>query len=74
LIGIDSGIEICSRLAATNAKHSSYSLGLDGINQSVSGPGAEIFTTRINELKEKRKEIVSRVKAVFGGSFVIDNV
>lgn len=74
LIGTVAAMEILSMLAATYARSSSTSLGLDGLSQSVSGPGPQIYVQRIQELAEKRKKLVKRVKMRYGVTMFSGNV
>jgi len=66
LIGTVAAMEILSMLAATYARSQSHSLGIDGVSQSVSTPGPQIFRNRYEELDAKRKELAKRVKNLFG--------
>ena len=58
-IGCIAAMEVLSVLAATYAKSTSTSLGIDGLSQSISLPGAQIFTQRLEELAAKRKWLKS---------------
>jgi hypothetical protein len=73
-IGCIAAMEILSALAATYAKSTSTSLGIDGLSQSISLPGAQIFTQRLEELAAKRKWLKSRIQASVNMNFVVDNV
>lgn len=66
LIALTASMEILGQLAATNARNSSHSLGIDGLSQSVSNPGPELYTTRYNQLQQQRQAVLGRVKAQFG--------
>ena len=74
LIGAIAAMEILSMLAATYARSSSTSLGLDGLSQSVSGPGPQIYVQRIQELAEKRKWLVKKLKTAYGTTMFSNNV
>jgi len=65
-IGSRAAVEILSQLALSFARANSQSLGIDGLSQSVSTPGPQIFKGRIDELEEKMKAIGKKVKALFG--------
>lgn len=69
LIGCVTAMEILSMLASTYAKNSSGSLGIDGLSQSVSTPGPEIFTRRLTDLADKRKMLTKKLKTTFGLNF-----
>lgn len=65
-IGTLAAMEVLSQLALTYARANSHSLGIDGLSQSVSTPGPQIFKVRLEELEEKRKRIEKKIKAIFG--------
>jgi hypothetical protein len=69
LIGTATAIEMLSMLAATYAKNMSGSLSIDGMSQSTSSPGPQIFKQRIDELMEKRKKLIKRFKTYVGLNF-----
>lgn len=73
-IGIIAAMEVLSMLAATYARSQSSSLGIDGLSQSISTPGPELFSPRLRDLAEKRQTICSKVKHIFGVSLWADNV
>jgi hypothetical protein len=66
LVGVQSAIIALSSLAATKAISTSHSLGIDGLSQSVSGPGPQMYVTRIQELELEKKSIIGKVKNLFG--------
>lgn len=66
LIGTIAAMDILSMLATTYAKVQSHSLGIDGLSQSVSTPGPQIFKVRLDELKERRALLVRKFKALTG--------
>jgi hypothetical protein len=74
LIGIEAAITLCGRIAQSYAGSTSHSLSLDGISQSVSTPGGQRYVERMQQLEEKKKGLVGKVKALFGTKFTIDNV
>lgn len=53
LVGTIAAMEILSNIAPNNTQNSA-SLSQDGIGQSSSGPGVQIFQTRLAELAEKK--------------------
>jgi hypothetical protein len=73
LIGCVAAINVLSPLAATNI-HNSVSLQQDGVSQSTSGPGVQIYAQRIKELTEQRDEIVRKMKHLFSTKYHIGNV
>ena len=74
LIGTIAAMEVLSQLASTYGKSSGSSLSIDGASQSVSTPGPEIFTKRINDLTLKREMLVAKLKNYYGLKFFSDNV
>jgi hypothetical protein len=74
LIGTIAAMEVLSQLASTYGKSSGSSLSIDGGSQSVSTPGPEIFTKRMNDLTLKREMLVAKMKNLYGLKFFSDNV
>lgn len=74
LVGVVTAMELLAMLAATYARTSSSSLGIDGLSTSVSTPGGDLFTPRLTELGEKRKWMVAKIKRLFNLGFFVDNV
>jgi hypothetical protein len=74
LIGVVAAMEILSALAATFSRNTGSSLGIDGLSQSVSTPGPQLYDNRLMALGEKRKWLVSKLKRSFGLGFFSDNV
>ena len=73
-IGVIAAMEILSALAATYSRSTSTSLGIDGLSQSVSTPGGNLYTQRLTELADKRKWILGKLQADFNMSFISSNV
>ena len=74
LVGTIAAMEILSELAATYAKSTSHSLGIDSISQSISTPGPQLFMQRIQELGDKKKMLIGKLKAMFGLKIFSQNV
>lgn len=74
LIGIIASIDILSMLGATMALNTSASLGIDGLSQSTSGPGPQIYETRIQWLVQERDMYVRKIKNMSGLKLFSDNV
>lgn len=74
LIGCVAAMEVLSQLASTYGKDQSHSLGIDGLSQSVSTPGPQIFKVRYEELAEKRKTLIKKLKAQYGTNLFSGNV
>lgn len=73
LIGAIAAISILSEIAVTN-RYNSQSQSQDGISQSSSGPGPNIYARRIEELEKKRDMLVKKLKGIFSNKFLIDNI
>jgi hypothetical protein len=70
IVGITAAIDILSSLAATY-RSGSYSMSVDGISQSQSTPGPQLFDPRIKQLTEKRAFLIERIKEIYGLKFKI---
>jgi hypothetical protein len=70
LIGCIAAIDILSQIAATN-RFNSQSQSQDGISQSSSGPGPNIYNKRIEDLSARRDKLVSKMKGIFSNKFYI---
>lgn len=66
LIGVIAAMDILSMLATTYAKVQSQSLGIDGLSQSVSTPGPQIFAQRLEELEKRKTTLINKVKGMLG--------
>ena len=73
LVGVIAAIDVLSLIAPTNI-WTSQSLSQDGISQSSSGPGPQIYRARIEELEAKKQTIMKKLKGIFMGNFFIDNI
>jgi len=74
LIGTIAAMEVLSQLASTYGKSSGSSLSIDGMSQSVSTPGPEIFTRRMQDLADKRTMLVRKLKNTYNLRFFSNNV
>ncbi len=74
IIGVYAAIEILSQLSATNAQANSHSLGIDGLSQSSSGPGADKYTKRVEQLEGKKTALLKKIKVLFGQSIISSHV
>lgn len=74
LVGTIAAIRILSMLGVTYGKTNSVSVGLDGMSQSVSTPGPNIFQGRINDLKEEKDAFVNKLKTLFGTRFAYGTI
>ena len=66
LVGVISAIEALGLLATTNARNSSHSIGVDGLSQSISTPGPQIYDARITLLTDKKDRLVRKLRSIFG--------
>ena len=66
LIGVIAAIEALGLLATTNARNSSHSIGVDGLSQSISTPGPQIYDARITLLVDKKDRLVRKLRSIFG--------
>lgn len=73
IVGMTAAINILSSMQATN-KYNSQSLGADGISQSSSGPGPQVYAKRIDDLQNQRERIMQRVRAVFHSKYFLSNI
>lgn len=64
-IGVLAALEILGMLSALY-RTNSHSLGADGLSQSVSGPGPQLYLPRIKQLEEKRNKLMGQIKAWYG--------
>lgn len=69
LIGINAALEVLGVLQVTNTA-SSYSLGIDGANQSFAGPGPQVYQGRIDYLMQQKAMLIKKVKNIYGLSLV----
>jgi hypothetical protein len=73
ILGCMAAIDILSNLASLNTSNS-VSLSQDGISQSSSGPGTQVYTQRIQELEMKKEKFIGEIKAMYGSKIVFGNI
>ena len=73
IVGCIAAIDLLSNLASLNTQNS-VSIGHDGMSQSSSGPGPQIYVQRIQELEAKRQKLISEIKALYGNKYFISNI
>lgn len=73
LIGAIAAMDILSSIAPSNAQNS-VSLSQDGIGQSSSGPGPQIFQLRMAELEQQKRTLLGQFKRVFSSKYFISNI
>jgi len=66
-IGATAATNILSMLALTYARSNSHSLGIDGLSQSVSTPGPQIFKVRLDELEAQKLALKKKISAKYMG-------
>lgn len=74
LIGVIAAMEVLSLLATTYARVTSQSLSLDGMSQSTSTPGPQLFNVRLTYLADKRKWLKNKIQRSMGLGLFTDNV
>lgn len=72
LVGTVAAMEVLSMLGTTYARTQGHSLGIDGLSQSVSSLGPNLFQTRLAELQAKRDKLVAKIKALYDLKFSIN--
>lgn len=73
LIGCQAAIAILSNLQATWAL-TSQSLGIDGLSQSSSNPGPQVFKVKMADLQERRDMLLKKLKTKTGQGLVVGAV
>ena len=74
LIGIVAAMDVLGALGVTFSQVSSKSLSVDGLSQSVSGSGPQLFQARMQELAERREKLTNKLKKMFAQSLFSGNV
>lgn len=74
IIGINVAIRVLSQIAAAHSVINSSSIGLDGMSQSLSGPGGQRYALRIQELEAQKKLLVGRIRKSFGSKFAVGTI
>lgn len=73
IVGITAAIDVLSNKGAQN-RHTSTSISQDGISQSSSTPGPQIYRTRIEELEAKRDKLMKKIKSKFHQKYYLSNI
>ncbi len=74
LVGIQAAIQVLGLLAAARAAVTSKSIGMDGLSQSSSGPGPQMYDTVIKLLMDRKKVLVGKMKNQYGLKMFSGNV
>ena len=72
LIGTIAAIDLLSMIAATFI-FNSQSQSQDGISQSSSGPGPNVYVRRIEDLEKKREVLKKQLRSIFSNRYLIGN-
>lgn len=70
IIGMQAAIDVCNDIAA-GFRYTSHSTSIDGVSQSQSGPGPEIYTNKIKELRAQLDPLIQKIKTQFGSKFAV---
>jgi hypothetical protein len=70
LIGTIAAISVLSMIAATFI-FNSQSQSQDGISQSSSGPGPNVYVRRIEDLEKKRETLKKQLRSVFSNRYLV---
>lgn len=73
VIAITAAIEVMSKVSPL-FRTNSQSLSHDGLSASSSGPGANLFLNRINELKEQKQTLVNQIAHYFYNRVFLLNI
>jgi len=65
LIEVVAAIKILSLLSPVIYPYNSYSLGMDGLSQSVSTPGPQWFSARLQQLTEEKQQLTDSIKSFY---------
>ena len=73
IIGMQAAINILSQ-KQTEFRHTSTSVGQDGVSQSASGPGPRTYDKRIEDLQERRDRMLKKLKSKFHQKYFLSNI
>jgi hypothetical protein len=73
IVGMTAAISILSSMQALN-RNNSQSLSSDGISQSSSGQGPQVYAKRIDELTAERERLMQKIKAIFHNKYYLSNI
>jgi hypothetical protein len=73
LIGVVAAIDMLSSASPMNVENS-VALSQDGISQSRSNPGVQIFQTRIADLEKRKAELLGQIKRIFAKKAFMSNI
>lgn len=73
LVGTMAAINILSNLGPQNI-NTSVSVSHDGISQSSSNPGPNVYQTRIGELRAEQMELTKKIRRIFQNKHFMTNI
>ena len=73
LIGLTAAIRILSEIQALN-KYNSTSINQEGVSQSSSSAGTQIYKQRIEDLEKERQETLQKIKSKFNVKYFVSNI
>jgi hypothetical protein len=73
VVGMTAAIDILSNKQAQN-KYNSTSISQDGISQSASGPGPQLYKQRIEDLEKKRERLMQKLRSKFHQKYFLSNI
>lgn len=73
LIGTIASIDILSMLAPILRPNTSSALGIDGLSQSVSGPGPQWLALRLDDLRQRKEELIQQIKSYYYNTMIVSN-
>lgn len=73
LIGLTAAIRVLSEIQALN-KYSSTSISQEGVSQTSSSAGTQIYKTRIEDLEKERRETLQKIKSKFSVKYFFSNI
>lgn len=73
IIGMGAAIAILSDLQSGN-KYNSTSVSQDGISQSASSAGPQIYAKRIEDLEAKKAALMAKLKSTFSNKYFLSNI
>jgi len=72
LIEIKAAINVLSAIGPVLFPTNSTSIGIDGVSQSVSGPGPQFLAQRMQQLQQEEEKVSNSVKSYYQRTFLID--
>lgn len=73
IVGAIAAIDLLSNLASLNTSNS-VSLSQDGISQSTSGQGPQVYMQRIQDIESKKQKMLEELKALYGNKYIFGNI